>query len=830
MASSTVYYKFRSSPNYETIQIQGTGPRAKLFDIKRAILKAKNLDKTGLDFDFIVKNAANDIEYSEENDEGVELRGVRLVIKRTPAARGTGLLARIARLESGMDDGKKNLNYGGSSSMIQSSAANSGFYTLENDQDEELVDTKTDQENEDAAELAAVQAATDTANLFRPGGASSKSWVAGQSSVPSAVAVSSNLKLAGAADAYSSVKQQQRAHMNVTSSRPARQADPELRELQQLQQQQAAGANQVKKRATGIPRTFMAAMDAAKDKGGLDHENAEDSNITSLDMSTVQPNLTGFEHLLKQKGGVKSSNSEASQAAQLKHALLLTNITIPEHLQCAMCHNLAKTAMFLPWDPEGRTANEECIRPALLAGGYKCPVSGIEGVSGDDLRPNIGLRKSVEKFIEDVMKEYESVLLVQEEDKVDVNGTTSDKELKKKENRGDSVSNKTSNNANTTSSVMIDEAQLLNNTTAFTTQQRSKHKHASSVTTDDDPLSKGDAFGGDVFDFAPPPSESDVANKEPDSATSVTPTTAANISPANLDEERHVVNNSSSELKSPVDDTKNESAAESTSEAKHDTDNANGTVYDKVEQVNNDNQTSSVQKEQDIVEEAEPKISTDSVSDSAGSKDKDGNNSNIDKAKKQSSTNGTNKVRRPPRGYAMGPAAITTNTTREGSKGGKDKVAGMVKHHHQQQQQQHQQQPYHNHRGPPPPPPPNYHIRPPPPQPPHDYYAPQQHRQFPPSRGHYGHPPPSYNQRNHSYPPPQGRYSHPPGPHQDYQNRGSYGSKYDRDQQPDSRGSGKRERDEYESVDHDDVGKKDKRNHRGRSSRVCLGFNYLDTL
>merc|ERR1712137_507570 len=113
--------------------------------------------------------------------------------------------------------------------------------------------------------------ATDTANLFRPGGASSKSWVAGQSIVPSAVAVSSNLKLAGAADAYSSVKQQQRAHMNVTSSRPARQADPELRELQQ---QQAAGVNQVKKRATGIPRTFMAAMDAAKDKGGLDHENA----------------------------------------------------------------------------------------------------------------------------------------------------------------------------------------------------------------------------------------------------------------------------------------------------------------------------------------------------------------------------------------------------------------------------------------------------------------------------------------------------------------------------------------------------------------------------
>jgi hypothetical protein len=99
--SSTILYKFRSSTNYESLPMPGS--LARLFDVKRAIVKAKKLDKAaggGLEFDLRITNASTDEVYLDDNI--LLPRGTRVIVQRLPAARGFGLLAKIAREEAGV--------------------------------------------------------------------------------------------------------------------------------------------------------------------------------------------------------------------------------------------------------------------------------------------------------------------------------------------------------------------------------------------------------------------------------------------------------------------------------------------------------------------------------------------------------------------------------------------------------------------------------------------------------------------------------------------------------------------------------------------------------
>ena len=67
--SSTIMYKFRTTSNFESLPMPGTS--ARLFDVKRAILRAKKLDlklRGGgppLEFDLSVKNSITNEEYEE---------------------------------------------------------------------------------------------------------------------------------------------------------------------------------------------------------------------------------------------------------------------------------------------------------------------------------------------------------------------------------------------------------------------------------------------------------------------------------------------------------------------------------------------------------------------------------------------------------------------------------------------------------------------------------------------------------------------------------------------------------------------------------------------
>eukprot|EP00978_Attheya_sp_CCMP212_P012118 scaffold30108_cov48-Attheya_sp.AAC.5 len=387
--ASTILYKFRASSTFEALPMPGSA--ARLFDVKRAIVRAKKLDRSSggpqLEFDLSLRNAATNEEYE---DESMLLpRGTRVEVSRLPAARGHGLLARIARAEAGMS-----MTTGGGGPPSHSAhsapapgAANTGYYTIssrERDEEDEFVD------NHEEKELAALMAVTDQAAPSFRGAGLAPTTQAKKTWNPAA-----GVPTPSGRGGFSGGAAHHKASYN---NRPN--ADPELRELEQK--------GQAKKRHTGIPRTFLKLSSESGAGGEGDGENAGE-------IEQLQTNTMGFEELVNRAGG-QSGSGAGGKRRDLDYALKLTATSIPEHLQCGICHNVVKNSMLLPWDVEGRTACETCIRDGLTQNGYRCPLTGIEGVSPDDLLPNYGLRKAADLFIKGVMEKMDEIEQQQEDE------------------------------------------------------------------------------------------------------------------------------------------------------------------------------------------------------------------------------------------------------------------------------------------------------------------------------------------------------------------------------------------------------------------------------
>ena len=452
--SSTILYKFRSGQTFESLALPGSA--ARLLDVKKAIVRAKKLDRGQLEFDLSVRDASTDQEYV---DEGMVLpRGTRVVVQRLPAARGHGFLARMARADAGA-----------SSAGVPSSTttAPSGFYTIDsraNEEEEEFVSTNGGDEEK---ELAALMAVTD------PGMASTNTVTTmGGGFRPMATATTTMNRPAGSGPPpprpMSHFPSSAAALSSHKHSRPN--ADPELRDQQQPM---------LKKRATGIPRTFLnlSAPPVTTDGGG-----GEFVETAAACSARLQPNAIGFEELVNRGGG--QSERTAGTKRDLEYALKLTSTEIPEHLQCGICHGVVKNAMLLPWDMEGRTACETCIRDALTQSGFRCPLTGMEGVSPDDLHPNHGLRKAAELFIKGVMEKMDEIDK-QQVDELDVEENEIGVAATLEGDSGDK-------------GVIVSRR----------TMKDHKRKN------DDDPFGGGDDdFGGDVFDVAPDHAEEEDADE-----------------------------------------------------------------------------------------------------------------------------------------------------------------------------------------------------------------------------------------------------------------------------------------------------------------------------
>jgi hypothetical protein len=438
--ASTILYKFRSGTTFEALPLPGSA--ARLFDVKKAIVKAKKLDTGSMEFDLSVRNADTNEEYVDESM--VLPRGTRLIVQRLPSARGHGFLARMARNEYA---GAAAPNFHHQQQPIAPGSAPSGYYTIDSrtrDDEDEFVESTT--ANDEEKELAALQAVTS----FRPEGPAMHGGgfhsggrgggPAGQGGPPG-----------GAGRGHA---------MNKPAFRPN--ADPELREQEKQQMQ--------KKRATGIPRTFLSLAATQKTDGGAEDEEGGSAG------PLIQPNTLGFKELLSRGGG--QSEDITGTKKDLDYALKITDTTIPDHLQCGICHSVVKDAMLLPWDPEGRTACETCIRDALTQSGYRCPLTGQDGVSPEDLLPNIGLRRAADMFVKGVMDKIEEIEKQAAEEMTASNEAT---------------------DVSAGGNVLEDTAEkgvVMSKKSALTGRKKANS---------DDPFGAGDDdFGGDVFAVAQP--------------------------------------------------------------------------------------------------------------------------------------------------------------------------------------------------------------------------------------------------------------------------------------------------------------------------------------
>jgi hypothetical protein len=427
--ASTILYKFRSGTTFEALPLPGSA--ARVFDVKKAIVKAKKLDSGGsMEFDLSVRNADTNEEYA--NESMLLPRGTRLIVQRLPAARGHGFLSRMARNEHAGAGPPGNAQH----QPVAPGSAPSGFYTIESragDDDEFVQSGPGDEEKE----LAALQAVT---NMQTGGPAMAGGYAGPPGGGP---------PRGGAGGPGGRQGGPPKQHFN----RPN--ADPELRD----QEKQLMP----KKRATGIPRTFLNLSAPPQTDGNKEGEN---ESIVPL----LQPNTLGFQELLN-RGGGQSANTLGTRR-DLDYALKLTATTIPEHLQCGICNGVVKNAMLLPWDPEGRTACETCIRDALTQNGFRCPLTGMDGVSPDDLHPNVGLRKAAELFIKGVIEKIDEI----EKNQVEEAEMT--------------VDTSKSADANILDGDGVEKGVIVSK----------KMTMASRKKEDDDPFGGGDdEFGGDVF-------------------------------------------------------------------------------------------------------------------------------------------------------------------------------------------------------------------------------------------------------------------------------------------------------------------------------------------
>ena len=221
-----------------------------------------------------------------------------------------------------------------------------------------------------------------------------------------------------------------------------------------------------KKRATGIPRTFLnlgaPAAPPAEDPAG-EAGAGWGSQVTRA--------AKAFQALVRSGGG--QSLSAAARRHDLGYALKLTATALPQHLACGLCAGIVRSAMLMPWDAEGRPTCESCIRDGLARNGFTCPLTGTEGVSPDDLFPNVCLR--VMEKMDAIERQIEA-----EEEEEEARKRQADTQLKKGsknefEDSGDGI----------------------------ITGRKSKSLSRQKQTNEDDLLFGGDDdSGGDVFDVA----------------------------------------------------------------------------------------------------------------------------------------------------------------------------------------------------------------------------------------------------------------------------------------------------------------------------------------
>ncbi|KAL7531230.1 hypothetical protein ACHAXR_003917 [Thalassiosira sp. AJA248-18] len=639
--TSTILYKFRSGTTFEPLPLPGTS--ARLFDIKRAIVRAKKLDSsssnTSLEFDLAIQNATTNEVYEDESM--ILPRGTRVIVRRVAAERGRGILSRMAQQGGGAP---------APAAMGGNAAARDGFYTIrsrDREADDEFLDSEPPPPQAAAAvvdeskELEALKAVTDQAGTMY-GSASSMM-------PPQRNPRDPRIAGQGAPPPPHFAKPPPFANNNNNNRHNRPNADPELR-----QQEMMNMPPQPKKRATGIPRTFLnltAPPAPAATEGGEAGGEGDDPAAQGGDLAAqLQPSAQAFQALVNRSGG--QSLSSASKRRDLDYALRLTAMSIPEHLQCGICHGIVKNAMLVPWDTEGRPTCESCIRDGLTKNGFTCPLTGTEGVSPDDLFPNVGLRKATEAFVKGVMEKMESI-----EQQIEAE----EEEAAKK--RAEAAAEKSNGN----NDAFEDSGD------GIVTKKSKLNSGKTSKKSDDDLLFGGDdEFGGDVFDVAgDEPEETDDVDNNDDEHAIIEP----KKNDSNIDD------NTKSETKDGASSNREKDSTVSP-KTEHGNDTSEGGMNSNA---NNDQQTNNESKHSKSDSASQQQQEGKGVSEGGSdtpSPSKIDNNAAF--SSRPNYKKDIPKRRGPPVGYVLGPAGAGGGMVGGGNNGMSSPPNNMGMHHQQQ--------------------------------------------------------------------------------------------------------------------------------------------------
>jgi len=156
--------------------------------------------------------------------------------------------------------------------------------------------------------------------------------------------------------------------------------------------------------------------------------------------------------------------------------------------------------MLLPWDPEGRSCCETCIRDGLTKNGFRCPLTGVEGVSPDDLLKNVGLRKAAEVFVEEVMRQMD--LIEKEVEEMKREEEEKEGERKKKERQEMMAKKKERDKDGDVYDGDSGDRGVLITRKLQSNGKNSQRADGANLNAMGDFFGEEDEFGGDVFDVA----------------------------------------------------------------------------------------------------------------------------------------------------------------------------------------------------------------------------------------------------------------------------------------------------------------------------------------
>ncbi|CAN0161140.1 unnamed protein product, partial [Ascophyllum nodosum] len=390
--ASTVKFKFKSARDYDTVSFAGTG--IKLLDLKRAIVEQKKLHQ-GMEFDLNIVNDKTKEEYKE--DSAIVTKNSSVVVKRVPAPKTGGLLAKMKALDAAAALQSTATSASAAGSGDAGGAGGGGVATGGTVGAASNIGKAGPQTQED--EEAAINALNQQAGSMRHG-FSNRKWTAdGGVANPSRTMVFGGGRGPGVVGGrggrgpggplpHPGIERGMGPGRPLPATYVCRRCSQPGHHIKDCPTNgDAAYDNARIKRVVGIPTSMIKLADGDHPPQGGVLVNA------SGQLVTIRANDQAFRRL-KEFGGGQSVQGLLDRLSE----------TAPAHLKCPICTKIMSDAVILPCCHQSTC--DSCVRRALASSGnMSCPLCRKRGVGPDSLLPNESLRAAVDEYLTRVTRE-----------------------------------------------------------------------------------------------------------------------------------------------------------------------------------------------------------------------------------------------------------------------------------------------------------------------------------------------------------------------------------------------------------------------------------------